>query len=80
MNINESRPDRTIRALLGLALMISAFVWLGLAAGALAGIIAAILGAILLLTALVGFCPAYKVCRISTAPKPGNDAASTPNN
>jgi len=66
MKANEGGADRAVRAILGIALIVSAYLWLGMMDGAIAGIIAAAIGAILLLTGLVGFCPAYTLCGMST--------------
>ena len=62
--------DRLIRALVGIALLELAFFWLvgGLQIGAYA------IGAVLLLTALVRFCPIYRILglqiNVSQKPKP----------
>lgn len=66
MKANEGSADRTLRILLGIALLIVSFVWLGVTAGNITGIIAAIIGAVLVLTGLVGFCPAYRLVGMST--------------
>jgi hypothetical protein len=59
MNRNEGTLDRTVRVLLGLALLALVFVgprsWLGL------------IGLIPLLTGVVGFCPLYKLMGIRTS-------------
>ena len=77
MKLNENGTDRALRMLLGVALIASAFIWLGAIEGALVGTIAAAIGLILLLTGVVGFCPAYRMCGISTcrtaAPPPPAD-------
>ena len=44
----------------------AAFLALDVTAAAPLGIAAAAVGAILLITGLVGFCPAYGVCKLST--------------
>ncbi len=66
MKANESSIDRTIRAILGVLLIILAFTMLKVTDGEILGIIAAAVGAVFLLTALVGFCPAYKLIGFST--------------
>lgn len=66
MKANENGIDRTLRLVLGVALLISSFVWLGAAAGNITGIIAAVIGAVLLVTGLIGFCPAYRLVGMST--------------
>jgi len=71
MKLNEGGADRVVRALLGIALLVSAYLWLGMMDGSIAGIAAAAVGAILLLTGLVGFCPAYTLCGMNTC-KGGN--------
>lgn len=62
---NESNLDRTLRALIGAALLIA---WI---AGWLSGTLAAVLGIVglvLVATAIVGFCPLYRVFGMSTCP------------
>lgn len=63
MKGNESSLDRIIRGILGLALLLVAF--LAVPAGALQ-IVLAIIGVVLLLTGAVGFCPLYRVLGLST--------------
>ncbi len=67
MTRNESNLDRTLRAIIGAVLVIA---W---AVGWLSGVWAVVLGIIglvLLLTGIVGFCPAYRLLGISTCPAP----------
>lgn len=59
---NEGKIDRIVRLLAAFALIIIAA---RLSPGA-GGDIAYALGAVSLLTALTGFCPAYKLLRIKT--------------
>lgn len=66
MKANENGVDRALRLILGVVLLIASFMWLGAAAGEITGIIAAIIGAVLVLTGLVGFCPAYRLVGMST--------------
>ena len=66
MKANEGVADRLIRFVLGAALIAIAFLFLSLMDGAVWGIAAAGVGAVLVVTSFVGFCPAYKVCGIST--------------
>ena len=66
MKPNEGTIDRAVRFILGAGLLAAAFVWLGVMAGAILGIVAAVVGAVLLVTSIVGFCPAYKICGMST--------------
>lgn len=66
MRGNESGTDRLIRGLVGVILLVLAFV------GGLAGAgktVAIVAGAILLGTGLVGFCPIYAVLGLSTGKK-----------
>ncbi|MEK7402621.1 MAG: DUF2892 domain-containing protein [Gemmatimonadota bacterium] len=58
--INEGGVDRSLRAALGLAVLSLAFVGPQTPWG--------YLGLVPLLTAIVGFCPAYAVLGISTCP------------
>lgn len=59
---NESGLDRTLRAIIGIALVILMFTYLTGAWLWVAGIVAAVL----LVTAAVGYCPLYALLRIST--------------
>lgn len=64
---NEGTLDRTLRALIGAAFLVA---WI---AGWLSGVLAAVLGIaglMLVATAIVGFCPAYRLLGISTCPVP----------
>ena len=66
MKPNENGSDRTLRLILGVVLLIASYMWLGVAAGEITGIIAAVIGAVMLITGLVGFCPAYRLVGMST--------------
>jgi len=66
MKMNEGPVDRIIRVLVGIALI--ALGLLGVATGVWMWV-AYILGAILLVTGIVGFCPLYKLFKLSTAKK-----------
>ena len=59
---NESVLDRTLRAVLGIVLVIVMFTWLS----GIAQIIVGIVAAVLLVTAAIGFCPLYALLHIST--------------
>ncbi|MFN8493597.1 MAG: DUF2892 domain-containing protein [Caldilineaceae bacterium] len=59
---NESTFDRMVRAFGGLSLILVGFFWLG----GVWPFVLYLLGAILLLTSIVGVCPLYRVCPIST--------------
>ncbi len=63
---NVGPIDRAIRLIIGVSLTILAFVLLGAGSGAIGGIIAIAAGAVLLLTAAIGFCPAYLPFKMST--------------
>jgi len=64
---NESNLDRTLRGLVGAALLIA---WVaGWTTGTLA-VVLGIVGVVLIATAAVGFCPLYRVFGISTCPVP----------
>ena len=69
MKSNESGADRAVRVVLGIVALIASFMWLGVMDGNILGIIVAIVGVVMLLTGLVGFCPAYKVIGVSTCGK-----------
>ncbi len=66
MKPNEGSTDRTVRLILGSVLIFASFLLLGLMDGAILGIVAAVVGAVLVATAILGFCPAYKICGMST--------------
>ena len=64
---NESNTDRILRAIVGAALLIA---WIaGWVSGTLAAVLG-IVGLVLVATAIVGFCPLYRVFGISTCPVP----------
>ena len=72
MQKNVGSIDRTIRALVGLALL--AVYFMGVAGGTL-GIIALVVGFVMLGTAAIGWCPPYALLGINTCgvkqdPKP----------
>lgn len=73
MRPNEGTADRAVRVIAGFALVAVAFYALGLTAGAVLGIVVAAVGAVLILTGVIGFCPAYRICGLSTCGvgKPG---------
>ncbi|MBE3119719.1 MAG: DUF2892 domain-containing protein [Candidatus Atribacteria bacterium] len=66
MKMNEGPVDRIIRVIAGIALV--ALGLLGVASGVWMWV-AYLLGAILLVTGIVGFCPLYKLFKLSTAKK-----------
>ena len=66
MKSNEHTIDRIIRVALGAIALAAAFMSLGVMEGQIMGIVVAAVGAILVLTGIVGFCPAYKICGMST--------------
>jgi uncharacterized membrane protein len=66
MKMNEGPVDRIIRVIVGIALV--ALGLLGVASGVWMWV-AYLLGAILLVTGIVGFCPLYKLFKLSTAKK-----------
>jgi uncharacterized membrane protein len=65
MQTNMGKPDRIIRAIVGVAALIGA---LALGVSSLGGILLLVVGGILAVTAAVGFCPLYRVFGISTWP------------
>lgn len=62
MTTNEGSLDRTIRILVGIALLSLTLVGPRTMLG--------LVGIVPLLTGIVGFCPAYRVLGISTCPVP----------
>ncbi|MBK6762218.1 MAG: DUF2892 domain-containing protein [Micrococcales bacterium] len=67
MTTNESTADRSIRAFVGVAALIAAFV---IGIGSVGGIILAVVGVVMLVTAAIGFCPIYRVFGLSTRKVP----------
>jgi hypothetical protein len=61
---NEGTTDRTIRGMLGLVLLVAAFVVLS---GALQWIVT-VISIILLVTGIAGICPLYRLLGINTCP------------
>ncbi len=61
--VNEAGWDRVLRVVLGGALLYLG--WAGVVSGG-PGVVLGIVGVILLLTGLVGWCPLYRLFRIST--------------
>lgn len=66
MQQNESTVDRIIRLIIGVVLLIVAFLVLDAAAGSGGGIALAAIGAVSLITAATGFCVGYKLFNFST--------------
>ena len=60
--INEGTLDRTVRIVLGLAILSLAFVGPKTALG--------YVGIVPVLTGLIGFCPAYRLIGLNTCPMP----------
>ena len=63
MKANESNLDRIIRGILGVALLLIAF--LAVPAGALQ-IVLIVVGIVALVTGVIGFCPLYGILHLST--------------
>ncbi len=69
MKSNESGADRALRVVLGIVALISSYMWLGVMGAEILGIVVAAVGVIFVVTGIVGFCPAYKICGLSTCKK-----------
>lgn len=65
MKTNVGTADRIIRAVVGIAALLGAFVT---GAGSIAFVLLMVVGAVLLVTAAVGFCPLYRVFGINSCP------------
>lgn len=65
---NIGSTDKKLRILGGLVLLVVSFVALGGLSTTL-GIIALVIGVVLIVTALINFCPAYKLLGVGTAKK-----------
>lgn len=63
---NAGTIDRAVRVVAGLALGALAWTTLGVAEGTVLGIAAVAVGAVLVITGLVGFCPAYRLLGVRT--------------
>jgi hypothetical protein len=73
MTRNVGMTERTIRIIVGVALLLVAFLT-GLPAWGM--ILAGIIGAVALVTGAVGFCPAWKLLGLNTcAREPGSEGA-----
>ncbi|VAX41935.1 hypothetical protein MNBD_PLANCTO03-91 [hydrothermal vent metagenome] len=68
MKMNEGGIDRVLRVVVGIGLLVLAFLKLGVMDGSILGIVAAAIGTIALLTGLAGFCPAYMLLGLKTCP------------
>lgn len=66
MNIGKS--DKIIRLVAGLALLVASFAVLG-GADTTLGIVVGIVGVVLLATAIINFCPIYKLLGLNTGGK-----------
>jgi hypothetical protein len=66
MKTNEGSADRIVRLVLGIALLGVALGVLGISS--IGGIIAAVVGVVMLVTAAIGFCPAYAIFGFKTCP------------
>ena len=66
---NVGGVDRAVRGIIGIVALVLAFTMFGVTSGAVVGVIAAIVGVVMLLTAALGFCPAYLPFKLSTAGK-----------
>ena len=64
MTTNVGTADRAIRVVLA---VVAAIVGFAVGAGSVLGIILLVIAAVLLVTATVGFCPLYRVFKLSTA-------------
>ena len=62
---NVGSVDQVIRIIAGIALIALAFIKLGGIAST-GGIVAAIVGVVLILTAIINFCPLYRILGMST--------------
>lgn len=69
MKSNESGADRAVRVVIGIIALAASYMWLGVMEAQILGIIVAAFGVIMLLTGLVGFCPCYAVCGMSSCAK-----------
>lgn len=73
MMANVGSTDKILRIIGGLVLLGISFIALGGLSTTL-GIVAIVVSAVLIVTALVNFCPAYKLFGIGTAKKTNTEA------
>lgn len=66
---NVGTADRLARIILGLALIALPFILSSIAVTGMTGIAMIAVGAILTVTALIKFCPIYRVFGLRTSPK-----------
>lgn len=66
--VNIGSTDKKIRILTGVVFLAISFLVLG-GLSTILGVLAIVIGAVLVVTALVNFCPAYKLLGIGTAKK-----------
>ncbi len=65
LQVNESTPDRVVRAVVGIVLLAAVVFGAVVAPWAY---LAGFAGALLVVTGIAGFCPLYAILRISTLP------------
>lgn len=65
IGLNVGSTDKLLRLGAGAALIVAAFLVLG-GLSATGGIAAIVIGLVLIVTALVNFCPLYKIFKFST--------------
>lgn len=73
MSFNVGTPDRIVRVILGLILLVAPFAtsWALFANPAWVWV-SVIVGLVLIVTGVVRFCPAYRLLNLSTARKDGD--------
>jgi len=70
--MNEGGADRVVRVVLGAGAIAGAWFGLHLADANVIGIVVAAVGAVLVLTGVIGFCPAYRILGLRTCPLTGH--------
>ena len=65
---NVGQTDKIIRLLVGMVLIAVTFIKLG-GINTLPGILSLVVAAVLMITGLFNFCPAYKICSLSSLKK-----------
>ena len=65
MKLNERGADRAVRVIAGIALLAVAYFYLM----DMWAIVAAAVGAVMLVTGVIGVCPAYSIFGIATCPR-----------
>ena len=73
---NMGAADRTLRVILGLAVVTALFGWGWSFFGGIIGSVLVVVAVLMLVTAAIGSCPTYRLLGVSTDPTPHRVASS----